>query len=755
MMPLRAVAAAACIAVVPLAAQIQLRLAEILPSHEHSGCVVDPATGELLVFGGTFTVEGSNETWQYRSGWHRLSPPVSPPPRHSHAMVWDEARSRCVVFGGEHDGQYLSDTWEWDGSTWAPGPASGPSTRRGSCAAFDPERGVTVLYGGWGPGSGSAGYYDDTWTYDGVSWQQVVSAGLPNNPTILPGASMVYAPSLGGLVMIGWGANNQSGVAMYRWDGARWQPVPQGSVVPSLRMDVALGYDPGLGTIEMYGGKSLTSASMSALDEHWQFDGLHWTLVASNCAPGPRVSAHLRYLAGGTAMLTQGGRGGTWLLVAGQWLELSADSPYPREQAMLAWDGVSQKMLLFGGYTGLLPNPNCDESWSWDGQEWRLLRPTNSPPPRSRGVLVHQEHNNRILLFGGVDYTPSPVGRGDTWQWDGTDWSQANVQNAPPPDPFVCGAYDGVRQRVVVYCGSTHQTWEWDGSQWLQRNPVLPSPVMQRGAMAFDRATGRCVMFGTSGASGRDTWEFDGVNWVRNANWATAPTQFHQGYTLTADPTRQAMTLLGCANAQGAALSVTTLHEFRDGAWLARPGQLQAADLQRSDPATAFDPVHREIVMFGGRKPNYWRHADTWRLSAVEVATVIPFGLGCPGSAGVPSLAAPRPAWIGNLLTMQLGQLPVAGTAVLVGGLGSSLVHSPGLPESLAPFGMPACQREVTTEAIAVMAIVNQQAACSLPVPADSTLLGLDLFWQGVSLDPSAQGGAALSNALQTHVGSR
>ena len=56
--------------------------------------------------------------------------------------------------------------------------------------------------------------------------------------------------------------------------------------------------------------------------------------------------------------------------------------------------------------------------------------------------------------------------RGDTWEWDGTAWTQRSPASAPSPQQGHAMAYDAARGRVVLFGGHDSfrrgDTWEWD-----------------------------------------------------------------------------------------------------------------------------------------------------------------------------------------------------------------------------------------------------------------------------------------------------
>ena len=92
----------------------------------------------------------------------------------------------------------------------------------------------------------------------------------------------------------------------------------------------------------------------------------------------------------------------------------------------------------FGGLNG---EGSSDETWEWNGSLWSQLLPAVRPPARSHHAMAFDVNRNRIVLFGGVPTGPAATTPlGDFWEWDGTTWTQipfggrnpAPVRAGPP-----------------------------------------------------------------------------------------------------------------------------------------------------------------------------------------------------------------------------------------------------------------------------------------------------------------------------------
>src|SRR5205814_363598 len=103
------------------------------------------------------------------------------------------------------------------------------------------------------------------------------------------------------------------------------------------------------------------------------------------------------------------------------------------------------------------------------GPAWTPLGPLG----RDCARLAYDSVRHVAVLFGGMVF-PRQLGdySNDTWEWNGTDWTQRTPAVSPPPRRFHATAWDSARARLVVFGGAGEtnvlaDTWEWDGSQWL------------------------------------------------------------------------------------------------------------------------------------------------------------------------------------------------------------------------------------------------------------------------------------------------
>src|SRR5262249_23125979 len=148
--------------------------------------------------------------------------------------------------------------------------------------------------------------------------------------------------------------------------------------------------------------------------------------------------------------------------------------PPPRDNAASVYDPIRARTVLFGG-SGI--GQTFADTWEWDGTHWLQLTPATAPTPRTTHALAFDSQRGRTLLFGG--YNGSLTWFADTWQWDGSVWTQLGPATSPPARSAHALAYDSVRDRVVLFGGVSSasilgfgDTWEWDGANWTQRAPA-------------------------------------------------------------------------------------------------------------------------------------------------------------------------------------------------------------------------------------------------------------------------------------------
>ena len=73
-----------------------------------------------------------------------------------------------------------------------------------------------------------------------------------------------------------------------------------------------------------------------------------------------------------------------------------------------------------------------DETWLWDGSDWGMANPPQRPSPRRAPAMATAEDRGRVVLFGGAATLSSSTGLlNDTWEWDGSNWTELLPTTTP------------------------------------------------------------------------------------------------------------------------------------------------------------------------------------------------------------------------------------------------------------------------------------------------------------------------------------
>jgi hypothetical protein len=172
--------------------------------------------------------------------------------------------------------------------------------------------------------------------------------------------------------------------------------------------------------------------------------------------------------------------------------------------------------------------PLLADTWEWDGTNWTQRSPGVSPPPLCSHAMAYDQRRAVTVLFGGMPQADDLESiSNDTWEWDGAAWSQRSSSTSPPARAIHAMAYDSSRDVSVVFGGYSANigdqdfgdTWEWNGTNWSQVNSKANPSGRIAPALAYDVARGVVVLFGgeTIGddcVNMMDTWELDGTAWA-------------------------------------------------------------------------------------------------------------------------------------------------------------------------------------------------------------------------------------------------
>ena len=337
---------------------------------------------------------------------------VPPTTRMGAGLAYDSIRSRTVVFGG---GIPLSqsprdETFEFDGARWrSRDSVVVPPARWSSAMAFDSVRGRTILFGGYDfPQVYHA--FDDTWEYDGSVWVRGARTSPPARPAPRHGHALAFDARRGRTVMFGGEVDGERAGDTWEYDGVLWTRTFTAHQPPA-RSGHGLVYDDARQRIVLFGGAITNGRTLT--NDTWEYDGVDWTQVAIAAPPVARKDAHMAY------------------------------------------DRSRRRTVLFGGYAAGTYS-QIDDTWEYDGADWRQIHTPTAPTPRTMHGLCYDVLRGRTVLVGG--WNLSAV---ETWEYDGADWSQIATTREPTPlggYARYASAFDQARGRVVTF--DAFDTWE-------------------------------------------------------------------------------------------------------------------------------------------------------------------------------------------------------------------------------------------------------------------------------------------------------
>lgn len=528
------------------------------PGRYDHAMVYDPARRRVVLFGGE-TLNALKKTtyladlWEWDgTTWAKAANGNPPNGRSGHAMAVDTVRGRLVLFGGiglDASGKatVTKDTWEYDGSSWKRIPAeSPPSAREGAAAAFMPLKG-TLLFGG----DDAAGvYYDDTWRWDGTAWTRLMPSSFPDKRTL---HAMVYDSVRNRAVLCGGKDETDSLEDTWELAGDQWiaRTGPSSEErSPEARSWHALAQDEDRGVTVLFGGAyGASDGSNVYLQDTWEWDGTNWvdrTPAAGEPLPLGRMSPALGYDRVRKRVVLHGGVDDygpfddTWEWDGARWKERTPSDPLAspgyRYGHAMAFDDQEGEMVLYGGtdstYMGWV---SFEDTWLWDGQIWRPARYTGNPPSgRCYHAMAYDQTRKRVVLYGGQSYWSAewmcppcgfPYAARDTFEWDGSKWSEMYPEGSEAPTTLVSHAMAfSQRGPTLMFGGGSwifggsplDETWAWDGKSWTHAVHGAHdngAPEARSGhAMAYDSKRSRAVLFGGSSKDNYalgDTWEWD------------------------------------------------------------------------------------------------------------------------------------------------------------------------------------------------------------------------------------------------------
>jgi hypothetical protein len=302
------------------------------------------------------------------------------------------------------------------------------------------------------------------------------------------------------------------------------------------------------------------------------------------------------------------------------------------------YDPVRDRIIFYGGQLH-------NQIWSLTlsgTPTWSQIVPSGTVPTRSRHTAIYDPLRDRMLVFGGYNVD---LGNNDLYEltFTGTPtWHQIILPSPPPKRVNHTAIYDPVRDRMIVYGGTSNPTvyadvWALNLSgplSWTQLSPAGPAPAARNNHSAiYDPAGDRMVVFGgnpqsqTMPALASDVWALSlgSPAWTQISPSGTAPAA-RQGHTGTYDSVAGRMIVVGGGTgfslAEGFEVGAVQLSLGGSPAW-SELGPVTYFPKARRSHSAVWDPAGGRMIVFGGKwaanfasnPPPYAFGNDAWQLS--------------------------------------------------------------------------------------------------------------------------------------------
>ncbi len=511
-----------------------------------SSLTYDSADSEVVLFTGANCTDRA-QTWVFQAGtWLQLHPFVVPPARDQATFTDDPSEGYVLLFGGYNvscggNGVCL-DSWAFSGGVWTNLTShviGHPPGRWYAAAAYDPLDHDILLFGG----AGAAGALNDTWTFNGTAWNEVVTSG---SPPAMSYPILTY-DSTDGYVLLAGGGYPNCGKQIclnetWEYSSGSWSEFTPPGASPSVG-EWAWTFDGASGTVVAFGGPTVYSLSPN-IGLTWTYVGGTWSNRSPSSPPPPRADASMVYDGADGYVLLFGGYGAnpnlfffgdTWTYAHGNWTNLTGKlltAPSPRAGAAIAYDAADGYILLFGGESPSChggPNPSfpvCGDTWEFVAGVWTQLTPSALPSNRSDAGMAYDVSDGETVLFGGTN----ELGFNDTWTYRAGVWTNITTSSSPPPTSPVAApglTYDPADGYLLLFGAGlskapwmNNDTWAFHAGTWTNLTGSVrgaPPPEIS-GVLAYDPAYGVSVEFGGCGTSDCSTLTGETSTYL-NSNW--------------------------------------------------------------------------------------------------------------------------------------------------------------------------------------------------------------------------------------------
>ena len=243
----------------------------------------------------------------------------------------------------------------------------------------------------------------------------------------------------------------------------------------------------------------------------------------SSMSFAPTGGAHIVLLDSGSYPFYSNYLNQTWTFSGTDWSNTNATGPTPtRIDAVMAYDGIN--VMLYGGREASSQIGALGDTWTWDGTVWTKQSPVTSPFPRFKAEAAYISGASGTFMFGGQSIGTYATLLNETWEWNGTTWSQVVVANGAGPSARIGHAMAASASTAVMFGGKGdnaqfNDTWSFNGTTWSQLAPTASPSVRSDAVMSYDSTNSLWVLFGGSNEYNylSETWTFNGTTWTQRS----------------------------------------------------------------------------------------------------------------------------------------------------------------------------------------------------------------------------------------------
>lgn len=309
--------------------------------------------------------------------------------------------------------------------------------------------------------------------------------------------------------------------------------------------------------------------------------------------------------------------------------------PPGRVFSEMVYDGTRKRVVLFGGLReefAEVGNSNnlllyLNDTWEYDGTVWSETISTVNPPTRYGAGMAFDQQRSVVVLYGGRDTSERSLD--DLWEYTGTVWEKRagfgdNYGDKPGRKAFPIMTYFPEEMSTVMMVGSqTDDMWFYDGQVWILTEIIVPTPIRFsfQARSVYDSNREKLILHSGRDLGYGDTYELQGNSWEPIASRHDPESRFSFG--MIYDPNRDVLVLFGgqsCrkvqeSDSQCQRIPLNDTWEFDGENWYVV--EPRQSPPARYGHAMAYDESRGVTVLFGGMGENGTTLNDTWEYDGV------------------------------------------------------------------------------------------------------------------------------------------